>query len=94
MKVLCKKCNRKFTPLFDNHIYNGSESIIRGNESIFNGTENIKTLKRFITTNILIVIFITIRVMSLRKNKKHEIIGAPHYEVNLQRLDNFRRFTS
>ena len=39
MKALCKKCNRKLTPLFDNHLYNGSESIIHGNESVFNGSE-------------------------------------------------------
>lgn len=39
MKLLCKKCNRKFTPLFNNHVYNGSESIIHGYESIFNGSE-------------------------------------------------------
>ena len=45
MKALCKKCNRKFTPLFNNHIYNGSESIIHGDESIFNGTEY-KKLKK------------------------------------------------
>lgn len=39
MKCLCVKCNRKFTPIFRNHIYNGSESIIHGNESIRNGSE-------------------------------------------------------
>lgn len=39
MKSICKKCNRKFAPLYDNHIYNGRESIIYGNESIFNGSE-------------------------------------------------------
>ena len=41
MEIICKKCGRKFTPIFKNHIYNGSESILHGNESILNGSENI-----------------------------------------------------
>lgn len=45
MKALCKKCNLKFTPLFNNHICDGSESIVHGNESIFNGIEH-KNLKK------------------------------------------------
>lgn len=46
MKCLCVKCNRKFTPIFRNHIYNGSEGIIHGNESIRNGLECIDYSKK------------------------------------------------
>ena len=41
MELVCKKCDRKFKPIFENHIYNGSESILHGNESIKTGNENI-----------------------------------------------------
>ena len=37
--TLCVNCHRKFTPIFDNHIHNGTESIVHGNEAIYNGSE-------------------------------------------------------
>ena len=43
MKLICKKCNRKFIPIFQNHVYNGHESILNGGERIMNGDENILT---------------------------------------------------
>lgn len=49
MKSICNKCNRKFIPLYSNHIYNGSESIIHGNEAVFNGSEykNVKKIYNY-----------------------------------------------
>ncbi len=46
MNILCKKCNHKFSPLFNSYVYNGSERIIHGNESILNGSKY-KTIKKF-----------------------------------------------
>ena len=43
MKTICTTCGRKITPIFSNHIYNDSESILRGNETIRNGSENTLT---------------------------------------------------
>lgn len=43
MKIICKKCNRAFTPIFSDHIYNGHESILHGGESIMTGKESILT---------------------------------------------------
>ena len=45
MEVVCKKCGRKMQPIFENHVYNGSESILHGKEAIMNGSENIKNGK-------------------------------------------------
>lgn len=43
MRLICKKRNRKFIPIFQNHVYNGHESILNGGERIMNGDENILT---------------------------------------------------
>lgn len=43
MKTICEKCNRSITPIFPDHIYNGTESILHGHENIQNGSENIRT---------------------------------------------------
>ena len=39
LQVICKNCGKKFKPIFENHIYNGSEKILHGNETVVNGTE-------------------------------------------------------
>ena len=39
LETICKKCGRKMNPIFNNHIFNGSEAILHGGESIKNGSE-------------------------------------------------------
>ncbi len=43
MQTICEKCGKKITPIFSNHVYNGTEAINKGKESIMNGSENIRT---------------------------------------------------
>lgn len=44
-EAVCKKCGRKFEPIFENHIFNGNEQILHGNELVMNGSEYINNGK-------------------------------------------------